>query len=433
LSGVSGTATKKLAEFPILEKLVEKRFVFLQLLIALAVFILAFLFSPFLSRVFKDPKVSFYFKIAIIDIPIVGFYLIYSALLNGLRFYKEQAIVTISYSSGKLVFTVGLVLLGFSIKGALIGNIMASVCGFLAGLYYFKKFAGRGDLIENKKDFIEDKVENLKPSNLFKMIAPFTAIMLFFSLLSNIDLWFVKGMLHEQAQVGFYVSAGNLAKAVYFLFAALSMALFPAITNSISGGRVAQTKGYISEAFRFLFMFLLPLALAVSLTSANLVSLIYSSEYRAAGAPLAILVFGYVFFSLILAVIYILMAKDDAKEAIILLSGLIIIDIILCKAWIPKHELNGAAWATTSTCFLGFLFGTGLVWKKFKTLVSFQSFLKILVASLLVSLIFIIPASGIKLIFLYLFAAVVYIGLLFFFKEIKDEDVAILKGLFQRS
>jgi len=428
LSGVSGATTKKVAEFPVIVKLIEKKAVYLQFFIAVILFILAFLFSPFLSRIFNDPKINFYFKIAILDIPILAFYSIYVALLNGLRFYKEQAVASISYVFSKLVFVVGLVFLGFSVTGALIGNAVASLFGFLVGFYYFRKLIG-----SSVKRKVNDTVKAINLMDLLKLAVPFTIIGLLFNLLMSIDLWFVKGFILNAPEVGYYVAAGTLAKAIYFLFAALSVALFPAITNSIAEGRVEQTRRYINQALRFLMMFLMPISFAMALTSSNLVLLLYSSRYITAGPPLAILVFGYAFISILLAIIYIFMANNNFKEVIVLATFLVLIDIGLCIGLIPLYGLSGAAWATTSTCFFGFLLGARRVWKEFKTLINLQSFLKILVVSLLTSLIFIIPASGVKLIFLYAIAGVLYIGLLLLFKEIKDEDIAILKGLIGRN
>jgi len=428
LSGVSGVAIKRIAESPVIAKLIEKRSVYLQFLIAIAIFILAFLSSPFISQIFNDPKINFYFKIAILDIPILAFYNIYIALLNGLRFYREQAVASMSYIFSKLVFVVGLVLLGFSVTGALIGNIMASFFGFLIGFYYFRKLIG--DKEERETD---DAIKVINSVGLLKLAVPFTVIGLLFNLLMSIDLWFVKGFILNASKVGYYVAAGTLAKAIYFLFAALSAALFPAITNSIAEGRVEQTKRYINQALRFLLMFLVPISFVMALTSSNLVSLLYSPRYLTAGSPLAILAFGYAFISILSAVICILVANNDFKEVIILVLFLVLMDVRLCISLIPRYGLSGAAWATTSTCFFGFLLGAGLVWKKFKTLVDLRSFFKILFASLVVSLIFIIPASDVMLIFLYAIAGVLYIGLLLLFKEIKDEDIAILKGLVRGS
>ncbi|MDI6821521.1 MAG: oligosaccharide flippase family protein [Actinomycetota bacterium] len=429
LGGVSGAAIKKVAESPFFTKVIEKKAIYLQSLVAIILFVLAFSFSPFLSRIFNDPKIDVYFKIAILDIPILAFYNIYIALLNGSRFYKQQAIASIVYFFSKLIFVVGLVLLGLSVAGALIGNIMASVFGFLVGFYYFRELIGGTEEVD-----INDTVKTVKSFGLLKLAVPFAIVGLLFNLLMSIDLWFVKEIVLSAPKVGYYVAASTLAKVLYFLFGALSSALFPAITNSIAEGRIEQTKRYINQALRFLLLFLVPISFVMAVTSTNLVSLLYSQRYLAAGSPLAILAFGYAFISILLAILSILMANNNFKEVIILASFLVLADAGLCMSLISHYGLSGAAMATTLTCLVGVILGASLLWKNFATLVSPQSVFKILISSLVISFIFImVPATGLNLTILYVVAALAYMGLLVLFKEIKSEDILILKGLIEKS
>ena len=130
-------------------------------------------------------------------------------------------------------------------------------------------------------------------SKIIKFAAPVILFSLAFNLVMSLDLFFVKAILREKAQVGFYTSAVALSKAPYFIFLALSSTLFPSIAKSTSNkGSEELTKRYINQSLRYVLIFLVPCAFIISATSRDLISLVYTGKYLTAAYPLSILIFG---------------------------------------------------------------------------------------------------------------------------------------------
>lgn len=410
--GLTGALIKTVAEYPEYTSIIEKLSVRLLMLVSSIVFIIGFFLAPLMANLFNEPSVTFYLRIAIIDIPIIALYKGYIGLLNGRRFYDRQAISAISYSLTRVTFVVGLVLLGFSIAGAFVGNIIASVIGFIVA-FLLLHAAMRGEQAEKN----EATAVGITISYLLKLSIPFIIISLLYNLLIYMDLWLVQGLLADTTTTGYYVAALNLAKALYFVFMALSAALFPAIAGSIARDDEQLTKRYINRALRFLLIFLLPIAMIMAVSSTGLVTLIFSSEYATAGTALAILAFAYSLFSINLAYISILLANNNFKETILLVIFLVLLDIILCVFLIPRYEMTGAAMSTLITSASGFLLASAIIWRRFRVIIELAFFLKILSSSILVSAIFLIPAQGLFLIFLYFTAAVLYTLFLRIFGE----------------
>jgi O-antigen/teichoic acid export membrane protein len=99
------------------------------------------------------------------------------------------------------------------------------------------------------------------------------------------DLFFVKRILIENVEAGYYTAASMLSRVPFYILSALGFALFPAISRSTAINDAKQTENYIAGSMRYLLMFLIPIILLVSATSESLVSLFYSSTYLPASPP----------------------------------------------------------------------------------------------------------------------------------------------------
>jgi len=109
---------------------------------------------------------------------------------------------------------------------------------------------------------------------------------------------------------------------------------------------------------------------------------------------------------------------------------LVPIDIVLNLTLIPIYELKGAALATTITAFIGLVIVASYVFKKFRTLMSPISFIRISGASLIIYFVAISYSfSGVLLVANYMFLFLVYLGLLWVLKEINKENIEVVKGM----
>jgi len=425
--GITGSTVKTVAEYPASIARVKKHSTILLLLVSVIIFAISFAITPLLARLFKEPSLTKYLRIAIIDIPFLAIYRVYISLLNGLRLYERQSIASIAYMAAKLAFIVGFVLLDLSITGALIGNVIASVFGLLAAMMLLrpreKQIAGNNMGIDEGPDIIK----------LTKLAVPFTIFSILYNSLLNIDLWFVQGLLSNSSITGYYTAALNLSRALFYIFSALSIALFPAITASISREDTARTLDYIERAFRSLLVLLIPISIFVAMTASSLVSFIYSSRYLPSSEPLSILAFAYALFSLVIACLYILLANNEFAAVVSLVISMVVVDVLLCIFLVPRYELSGAALSTLITCSYGLIISMGLIWRSFRVFVNFDCFLRIVACSILSSALLLLPVNGWLLPITYMVAGIFYVFLLWIVKELGPEDLATLKAMLRRS
>jgi len=418
-TGTSQAVSKFIAENKDMANTIKNEALKIQTIISLAIFVIYFSSADLISNLLNDPDLAGYIRLSAFIIPISAISNTYSASLNGIRAFGKQTKSLIVYSVTKVFAVLALVLLGFAISGAIVGYMIASIAALIVAKHYCK-------FKNNKSHFEARKIVGFAiPIILFSAAS---------TLLMNIDLLFVKAMVEESAEIGFYTSATTLARVPYFIFSALSLTLLPSISKSVADKDNEQTKSYISSSLRYLLLLVMPIAFIVSATSGNFISLAYTSEYLPAAHSLSILIFGFIFFSVFAVLTTIIIGGGKPKVSMTIALMLIPLDVILNLTLIPAYGLEGAALATTITAFVGVVIASIYVVKRFRALANPISFGKMCIASLAVYFISIVyPISGILLAAEYAFLFFVYFGLLWVLREIKKEDIDMIKGVMTKS
>ena len=112
---------------------------------------------------------------------------------------------------------------------------------------------------------------------------------------------------------------------------------------------------------------------------------------------------------------------------------ILVVDIALNAVLVPIYGLTGAAFATTLSGIFGIVLSGTYVYRHFHILTNLRSIIRITVVSLVIYLFTrILPVSGMLLIAYYAGLLALYFILLFVFREIKEEDINVAKGLFSR-
>lgn len=180
-------------------------------------------------------------------------------------------------------------------------------------------------------------------------------------------------------------------------------------------------------------MILLPVTLLISATSKNLLSLAYTPEYFQGGDSLSILIFGITFLTVFITLATIITGSGKPKVSMGIALPLVPICIALNSLLVPKYQLEGAALATTMTAFIGMFIASIYVVRKFRALVNLISFSKICIASLIIYFMVIWHSvSNMQLIGWYILLIFVYIALLWALREIKKEDIDMIKNMIPR-
>jgi stage V sporulation protein B len=416
-SAVPWAVSKVISERKALAGTVFRQGIFLQLGFSLVILVLFVLLAPFLARVFGDQAVKILLWWAALDIPFFALLSVCLTYFNGLQQFGRQGVVSICRIVFKVAATVLLVTYGLSVRGALLGNVLGSTLALLTGIYLL-----------NLPRPSEDRVRLM--DRVLSFGIPYTLILLSAQLLLSVDLWSVKILLKQAASAGFYTSAQTISRVPYFLFLGLTTALFPALSKSTSSGQAEVSRVQIKQAMRLLAIILLPAGAIVSSAPGETVGLFFGVNFSPAVFPLAVLIWGMILFTVFTTLAMILSVAGKPSAVLGYSLFLILVDVLLNAALVPRMGLTGAALATTVTGLLGATVLASSVFRKFRVLIGWGSLTKMVsTAALVFGLSRLVPLQGALFVLKGLILFALYLGCLVLLREVGQEDFRRIREL----
>jgi len=361
LAGIPNAIQRFIGENPEQSYSLHKLLFRWQLVYALAVFAIIYFLTPFIASLFNDEKISFLLRLAIFDIVIFGLYWYYNGFPIGQRRFGRQTIIASTYSISKFIFIVVMILLGFGVAGAFVGNILGSLTGMLIGFV----------LLE-----IKSKETEVSKSKLRQFIVPNIIYWIGLNLIFYVDLWFVKYYLPGQT-VGYYNAASTLGRIPYFFSLALTGAILPTLSYAIAQKDLEETRRIIQQSLRLMWLVLLPLSVFVLSASQQLIVLFFGEAYLAATEIFKILFIASCCLSLFAVMNTIVIAKSGMIGCGILVLLLTFADLGLNAILVPRFQANGAAAATMITFITGLVFSSVYVVYQFKIFAKIMSLIRI--------------------------------------------------------
>ncbi|MDG6994631.1 MAG: oligosaccharide flippase family protein [Nitrososphaerota archaeon] len=248
-----------------------------QFLLALAAFLISLPFSELIAtEVYKRPVLGGYIPAATASILGLALMNVSSGHFQGIGSMKKSAILSALQSLIRLVVSVGLIVLGFSAFGAVVGYSASYIGGGLLGLGFL--VYARKNIIP--RDFISTIRTSLKYS--FPLYAP--------GALSLIATPFAETLLANFAtneRFGGFLAAYNLSILLVFFGTPISTALFPRFSRlDKKSDDLSQT---YSSAVKYTTLFILPVVIAMMVFATPLASSIYGTKYAFSGLYLAAL------------------------------------------------------------------------------------------------------------------------------------------------
>jgi stage V sporulation protein B len=389
-----------------------------QAFFLIIIFAIYFLSAPFLAEILGDQGLTPYIQLSALILPIRAIYLVFQGLLDGKREFKKHAGLRTSYSLSKMSFVLILVYLGLGIIGVIIGFIIASFIVLVMGSYF---------IIHIKE---HKRVSKISWKELAIFSLPVILFSIMYTTLISVDVLFVKALIVAGEQTGYYTSSRLMASLPFYIFAALSFTLLPSIARSKAEKNLAQTREYISNSLRYYAMIIFPLIVFVIATAPNLLVFLFTPQYIAAGTSLRILSPGIAFLTGFYIMSFVLIGGGKQKTPMYILIGLVPLHAALNLILIPSMGIEGAALSTMVVGLIGLIVISIIVFKEFKTLMSPKSLANIAIGSGLVFIISMLLAlQGFLLILLGISLFFAYIGFLYLIKEIKKEDIDIIKNV----
>jgi len=410
----------KIGLIPIIKRQTAK----IQFVLIGGVTVIFFLLAPVISSILNDQTLTPLFQLSSLVIPAFALASFYFYYYTGLHEFKTQAWLKTSRSVARLLFILGLALLlkakGYALQGAIVGYVLAPLSIYFeaTALDKFRRVKAEGSFDWRK---------------LLHYAWPMTLFLIAYEFLITIDLYLVKGILRDDRLTGLYNGAITVGRIPYFLFYALTIIMLPAVSKSTSSENHAETKKLVSQSLRLMVMFLLPIAILMSVYSAPILQIFYGKKFLGAAVPMSILMSGVAFLTVFYVMAFALNGAGRVKAPMwIALAGLAV-NILLSYVLIQKYALVGAAVATSITSFVAMALVLVYSYNFFGYLFRFSSFVKIVFASAVMYFVsrFFPPAHYAFILWSTILFAV-YISLLYIFREFGPREIASVRQMISR-
>ncbi len=283
-------------------------------------------------------------------IPLLGIGVLYVAfgtlmgyvrkILQGLEAIQAAATVYIINRSGRLIFVLLFVLLGFEAVGALIGYVVAFAISAVVGLFYiylthYRKRPKSEQSWELKRRIIEYSI-------------PLTVTSTANVLEKRVDIVLI-GFFVGSVGVAYYTIAKQVVESIEAPMSALGFALSPTYNAQKSKGQTEKAARIFEEALSHGLLLYIPAAAGMIVISEPMVEIIFGREYIGAVPILQILAI----YAVLLAIVKITSDGLDylgrARERAIVKGTTSVFNVILNIILLPIIGVVGAAIATVIT------------------------------------------------------------------------------------
>lgn len=410
-AGLTQAMAKYIAENEEISDEILRSSLILQTVISLGLTIIFFIIAPYIALILRDDSLTNYIRLAALSFPIYGFYALFVDYYNGRHFFKKQAFLTSMYSLSKAV---SVIILGylFSLKGVLVGYIIAPLISLFLGFYYPKRILFR---FPYKK--------------LIIFSLPIIGYIIFSTLLQSIDLYFVKAMLSPES-AGYYTASQNISRILYFATLAVSSIMLPTISQNVQRKLLNKIQEAITTSLRIVLLILAGGIALISATSHELLIMIYSNLYSAADESLSILAISFGFFTFFTLFATILTGAGKPKVPFVLSLFGLIMNMLLCFILIPYYQLTGAAVASLVSNVIVMSIAAGAVYRQFSALLSIRHVLTISSGGCLAFLCArVLTENNFFLPIIYVLTFSMYVLFLIITNELTREDVKQLRSI----
>ena len=318
--GLPQAVNKLVAERPTLEPALEATGFTLAAIVFTAIFMAFWVAAPILGDLFNVADGARLFRIAALDIPFYGVYFMLVHILTGRRRFGLQCLGTIVYGVSKAVGILVLVAIGPSVAGALLVNAIGSIIALAVVAFCVGRATFQLTLAYRRP--------------IIQLAAPVSVIALGTQILIAVDLWVLNavGTTVGDAVKGLYVAAGNVARIPNFVAFVVTAVLVPSIAAALATNDLEGARGYLGGAVRFMALVLVPGCALIAVNAADVLILLFSSDYAGGANLLVVLVFAHgllytIFMALANALIGVGQAAASAKLSLTALTFAVALSI----------------------------------------------------------------------------------------------------------
>jgi lipopolysaccharide exporter len=422
-NGVPSALSKFLPDESLSQRSVLRAAARSQALISVAVLAVMFLAAPLLALLLRDPALTGYLRLALVDVLAMGAYAYYRGVLNGWRHFRQMSMAIMAYSLAKLAAISLLVGVGFGIEGALVGNMLASLGGLAAGYFWTRRRQRASAPLPGDGPGAASLRLEIDEGRMLAFVLPTIAFTLASNVLLGLDLMEVQALLPGDL-VGYYSAAVKLAEAPRLVLLAFTFTLLPSLSHAIAAGDRARARHYLEQTIRLLALVLLPLIALVTATAEGAMTFVFPAEYRAAAPILSVLILAYTAYAVYITLVTTLLAENRPRRA--LLIPLLVLPLEATAIWLGITYLGaiGAALASLSSVAAAATVVLAYVYRRYRPAAGVRSLARIALASAAIwGIARWWAPSGLALVLAYGLLAALYLAILVLLGELRARDL----------
>jgi len=350
----------------------------LSAILSLSVFFLAGFIA---NDLFHRPHIKYLIEIA--SLTIFGWALITvsQSAFSGFERMGINSIIKTLNTTLKAILQVSLVLFGFGVLGAIMGQTFALLISGLVSIYLvftllFKSLKSRSagfDFLRTLKTMLNYSFPLYFSALLTAIISQFTDIM--------------AAIYCNNQMIGNYKAASSLIQIVGFFTIPLNTVLFPAFSK-IGRNETGKLRTMFRLAVRYTALVTIPVSMAVIVLSTPLTSSLYGSSYEQAPLFLSLIGLGYVttgFGNIVIGSL--INGQGETWIVTKLTFAILIVNIPLGLLLIPRFGILGVIVLTIVAQTQSLILGLWWINRAHGLTVEWGSSLKICLASGLTALI----------------------------------------------
>lgn len=433
-NGIPTAMAKYISEIfetqPRLIRVIKHQAIILQTLLIGAITIIFFFSAPLIARLLGDPTLAPLFRLSTLVIPAFAAASFYFSYFTGLHRFNLQSVLKTFRSIIKVLAIVSLAYF-FKVEGSVAGYIVAPLSIFLVALCLDKI------LVAQSLPQVKEKSAEPEPTFDYKKLLHYAwQVIVFFlayELLISIDLYLVKGILHDDYQTGIYNAAITVGRIPYYIFYALTVILLPVISKSTAEKKTAETSAIIGHSLRLMVILLVPGIILMAKFSAPIINIFFGSRYLAAALPMSILVYGVGFLTIFYVMSFVMNGAGKTKIPMFISIIGVVINTVLNYILIKRYALVGSAVAISITSFIVMILMLYYVYRDFGVLIRLKSILRIGLSGILLYAFSLFFSAGPVIFILWsLLLGGGYLFVLYLLKEITAQDLQYLRTVFAK-
>ncbi len=316
-----------------------------------------FLGAPAFADWLSDPGLVWPIRVVAPISLVYALYAVNLGTLNAVRRFSLQAALDISMATMKAAFIMGAAALSLGLAATVGGFTLASVMALVVSAAL---------VVRGRPPGVRDSAGEVAPMAQFVgALVVFTAIV---NLLQSADVLILKGYARTQAQdaaVGFYASAQQVALVPYSLMNAVALLMFPLIASLSESADRAKVRRYVEQTARVCVLLLAFMSAVASAASAEVQSLLFPKAYGAAASELRWLVWGFSGYSFAVTIAWVFNSSKRTGAALVLATVPLVVVVAAAQLLIPEGFTTGAARSVGIAGATGFVIGAVLLWRSF--------------------------------------------------------------------